>query len=84
MNTVAASIECPFTWNLDKDLSIAFDENVELQRMRNGIPLMAVMNSIMVCYSQSAKKDYEGAKSNFNKVKEMFQNIDERYVDYLY
>lgn len=71
-------LECPFTWQLDEKLSLAFDESQEQKIEPDEQPILALMDSIMITYFRTVKHDYDGAKVKIRETSDIWAKINQR------
>ena len=77
MNQLARkSLQCPFTWDIDEKLAKDYIEEDQPTIDVDEQPVLAFMNSVMISYIRTIKKDYIGAQNNLQKTNEIWNQLD--------
>ena len=70
------SLECPFTWELDENLTRNLDEVDELYVDVGEEPVLALVNSIMLTYCRTIKGEHNAAMIKNQETDEIWNKLD--------
>ncbi|XP_058807204.1 uncharacterized protein LOC131673318 [Phymastichus coffea] len=70
------SFECPFTWNISRDLSQNFDEDQQLETVASDQQVIALVNAVMAVYCSVTKQNYGFAKRKIIEADNLWKKMD--------
>lgn len=70
------SFECPFTWNISRDLCQNFKDEQELETAASDQQVISLLNAVMAIYGSVMKENYGHAKRKIIEADSLWKKLD--------